>query len=409
MLPLLLAQILLIALLIAFGQSSWAVEALETSSHMKALSTAELNLFTPEDRLPALQRLSTRFKENVNVRTSYATQPYSSGRLKELLGKTHDEKAFSFLGNSSFLQGTLLGEGEFAHSPSATRSIEGKNDSKNRLFRISLTGVQGMFRYGFSNRAAGKGFQNIPDQDMKELWGEWSHGIARFRSSLVKSHNNVDEDSRQLRLTQFLGKTSLTFAPPSWPEIGISYLRGSSSSSLEPIGVMPQRTVLDSVDASLSYRRPTWNAKVSSTFYSNIDLLRQSGETVGLAHAVSGSYRLTKSLTLNPTVSLRRDRQQWSGVRIETPSTSLAVTYKTDDNFNFTATGTYTQSQSSDGLVDTSTISATSVVGWIPGASAQKGPSFSLETHYSTTRQGTNPALDTEDLTALLVMQLTYF
>jgi len=128
-----------------------------------------------------------------------------------------------------------------------------------------------------------------------------------------------------------------------------------------------------------------------------------------LAHAVSGSYRLTKSLTLNPTVSLRRDRQQWSGVRIETPSTSLAVNYKTDDNFNFTATGTYTQSQSSDGLVDTSTISATSVVGWIPGASAQKGPSFSLETHYSTTRQGTNPALDTEDLTALLVMQLTYF
>ncbi|MGH7206219.1 MAG: hypothetical protein ACREI2_08430 [Nitrospiraceae bacterium] len=408
MIPLLLGQILLIAL-IAFGQFSWAGEVSETSSHTKALSSAELNLLTPEDRLPALQGLSTRFKENVNVRTSYATQPYSSGRLKELLGKTQDEKAFGFLGSSSFFQGALVGEGEFAHSPPTTSSVAGRGDPRNRLFRISLTGGQGTIRYGFSNRTAGKEFLNTPDQDMKEVWGEWSRGIARFRSSVAKSHNNVDEDPLQSRLTQLLGKTSVTVAPPSWPEIGLSYSRGSSSSSLEPIGVMSQRTIWDSVDASLSFSRPTWNARISSSFSSNIDLLRPSGETIGLAHAVSGSYRLTNSLTFNPTVSLRRDRQQWSGVHINTPSTSLAVTYKTDDSFKFTATGTYTESQSSDGLVDTSTITATSIVSWIPGASAQKGPSFSLETHYSTTRQETAPSLDTEDLTALLLMQLTYF
>ncbi len=408
MVPLLLVQILLIVS-IAFGQASWAFEAQENSSHVKAISLTEHNLFTPDDQLSALRGFSWWFTDNVNVSTSHVAQPNSSARLKELFGKADDEKSLGYLARSSFFQGALVGEGEFAHSPSVNRSIEGRGDPKNRLFRISLTGVQGMFRYGFSNRTAGKGFLNAPDQEMKELWGEWSHGIARFRSSLAKSHNNVDGDQRQSRLTQLLGKTSATFAPPSWPEIGLSYSRSSWSSSLDPIRVMPQRSIWDSVDASLSFSRPTWNAKISSSFSSSIDLLRPSGETIGLAHAVSGSYRLTKSLTLNQTVSLRRDRQQWSGVRIETPSTSLAVNYKTDDNFNFTATGTYTQSQSSDGLVDTSTISATSVVGWIPGASAQKGPSFFLETHYSTTRQGTNPALDTEDLTALLVMQLTYF
>ena len=56
MVPLLLAQILLIAL-IAFGQSSWAAEASETSSHVKALSFADLNLLTPEERPPALPSL----------------------------------------------------------------------------------------------------------------------------------------------------------------------------------------------------------------------------------------------------------------------------------------------------------------------------------------------------------------
>lgn len=408
MVPLLLAQILLIAL-IAFGQSSWAGEASETSSHVKALSFADLNLLTPEERLPALPSLFSRFKENVNVRTSYATQPNGSGRFKELLGKTQDEKAFSFLGSSSLFQGALVSEGEFAHSPPTTRSIAGRGDPKNRLFRISLTGVQGTFRYGFSNRTAGKEFLNTPDQDMKEVWGEWSHGIARFRSSLAKSHNNVDEDPLHSRLTQLLSKTSVTFSAPSRLEISLSYSRGSSSSSLEPLGVMPQRTIWDSADASLSFSRPTWNARISSSFSSNIDLLHPSGETIGLAHTVSGSYRLTNSLTFNPTVSLRRDRQQWSGVHINTPSTSLAVTYKTDDSFKFTATGTYTESQSSDGLVDTSTITATSIVSWIPGVSAQKGPCLSLETRYSTTRQEAAPSLDIEDLTALVVMQLTYF
>lgn len=408
MIPLILAQILLIVL-IALWQSSWAGEPSETSSQTQGRNSAELNLLTPDDQLPALQELSSRFKENVSVRTSYATQPTSTGRLRELLEKTHDEKAFSFLAISSFFQGALVGEGEFAHSPPTVRSIAGRGDPKNRLFRISLTGVQGPFRYGFNNRLAGKGFMNGPDQDMKELWGEWRHGITRLRSSLVKSHNNVDEDPFQSRLTQLLGKLSVTFAPSSWPEIGFSYSRGSLSSSLDPIGVMPQRIVSDSLDASFSYSRPAWNARISSSFFSSIDLLGRTGETIGLTHAVSGSYRLTNSLTLNPTVSLRRDRQQWSGVHINTPSTTLAVTYKTDDRFNFTATGTYTQSQSSDGLVDASTITATSVVSWIPGASAQRGPCFSLETQYSTTRQETNPALDIEELTALLIMQLTYF
>lgn len=408
MVPLLLAQILLFTLT-AFGQSSWAVEAPETSSHVKALSFDELNLVAPGDQLPALQGFSWRFKENLSMKTSSAAQPNSSARLRELFGKADDEKSLDFLARSSLFQGALVGEGEFAHAPSASRSVEGRGDPNNRLFRISLTGVQGTFRYGFNNRTAGKAFLNTPDQDMKEVWGEWSHGIVRLRNSLAKSYNNVDEDPRQLRLTQLLSKTSVTFAPPSWPEIGLSYSRGSSFSSLEPIGVMPQRSISDSVDASLSYRRPTWNTRISSAFYSSIDLLRPSGETIGVAHTVSGSYRLTNSLTLNPTVSLRRDRQQWSGVRIETPSTSLAVTYRADESFNFMATGTYTQSQSSDGLVNTSTISATSVVSWIPGGSVQKGPSFSLATNYTTIRQGTNHALDTEDLTALLLMQLTYF
>lgn len=408
MVPLLLVQILLIAS-IAFGQPSWALEAPEISSHVKAISLIEYNLFTPDDQLSALRRFPWWFTGNVSVSTSHVAQPNSFARLKELFRKADDEKSLGYLARSSFFQGALVGEGEFAHSPPMIKSIAGRGDSKNRLFRISLTGAQGTFRYGFTNRTAGKEFLNTPDQAMKEAWGEWNHGIARFRSSLAKSHNNVDEDPRQARLTHLLGKTTVTVAPPSWPEIGLTYSRGSWSTSLEPIAVMPQRTNWDSVDASLSFSRPTWNARVSSSFSSNVDLLRSSGQTIGLAHAVSASYHLTKSLTFNPTVSLRRDRQEWSGVHINIPSSSLAVTYKTGDSFNFIATGAYTESQSSDGLVDTSTITATSIVSWIPSASAQKGPCFSLETRYSTTRQESAHSLDTEDLTALVVMQLTDF
>ena len=80
-------------------------------------------------------------------------------------------------------------------------------------------------------------------------------------------HWTLKEPDRS-RVTQRQQRISLTIAPPSWAEAGLSYTRSSSSSSLEPNAVAPQRTQLDALEGTVTYTASTWQARFSSTYSS---------------------------------------------------------------------------------------------------------------------------------------------
>lgn len=394
--------------LVVLGQICWAEDFSKQPSPLQSLSVVQLDPYPSTDSHAPFPALLSQVHSLLTLKTSYMAPLNKPTRLKDLRPEAEEHRTQSVLAVSSLFQGTLLGEGELAYTPSDPQSVEGRGNTQSGLLRLRLSGTQGGLRYGITYRTAGKYFVNLPDQATREVWGEWGVGVARIRSSLTETWNNVDKDPTQSRLTQTQERVSLAITPLGWPEFSLAFARSSIASSLEPQGVLPQRNQVDTVEGALSYTSATWTTKLSSLYSLNNDRLRAGAETVGLTHALSGSYRPTTSLMIAPSLSWREDWQRWSGVQINTASASLSLSYTPSTVFNLTTVGSWSQAHSSDRLVNGSTYNAKSVYTW----TYQTGPvrrSLSFEAGYAHSVDVINRALSTEDLSGLLRLQVAGF
>ena len=122
-------------------------------------------------------------------------------------------------------------------------------------------------------------------------------------NGLTERWDNLDKDPSRVRLCGTQRKTTLALAPQAWPELIVTYTRDSFRSSFEPIGVAPQRYLMDSVEAALSYVKAEWHARLFSAYSINRDQLHAGGDMVGLSYGASGSYRPTDRLTVVPATA----------------------------------------------------------------------------------------------------------
>ncbi len=327
--------------------------------------------------------LLNRLRKTATFKTASLDRPKQGGRLTSLLPDEEDHRIRSIQAAWTFSPGVLKGESELAYSPSLHPFAERRGIAQHRLLRYGLSGTQGVFRYGLTYREAGKAYVAAPDQATREAWGEWMIGVARLRTSLTESWNNLEKDPLLARTTQTQEKVALTIAPPSWPATSLSYARTSSASSLEPSGVIPQRNRSEALTGELSYPGSAWNTRFSSSYTVSGDPETPGMETVGMTHALGGSVRLLQALTIAPSVTLREDRQRWSGVGVENPSASLTLTYAPRPSLSLTTTGSYSRTHSTDGLVDADAVNAQGVVTWTSEDADSLRTRLSLESAYA--------------------------
>jgi hypothetical protein len=394
-------------LILSLGHLDTLAKDLETN-RLAALDSGGSVAHVPLANFSDAQPLLQRFQDALSLSTTVVPQQKNSQSLKDVLSETEEKKPIiSVRMNTSLLSGRLKGEGEIVDSsPSGPATQNTGSDSRYRLMRFGLAGTQEWFQYGANYRVAGEGFAANQDQASREVWGEWRVGVVRFKTALTERWNNIDKDPRRARLVGTQEKAILAIAPPAWPELTFSYARDFSSSSFEPAGVALQRTLIDTVEAALSYARARWNARLLSVYSLNTDLLRTDGRTVGLSHSLSGSYRPTQYVTIAPSVSVREDQQRWSGARLETPSVSLRLTYALNTAFNMTAFGSFSKTYSSDGLVDSRTSTMSSAFSWTYWETAKLRTTLSLDASYTTSIDNVQPALSVEDLSGLFRVQL---
>lgn len=396
-----------LVLLFILGWLSWAEQARGQPDGSERRLSAEILTPSADLSRPVLSPLVKQLQHVVSLKTSYLVTQQNTQRLADLL--RDDPRILSARGTSSFLDGKLVGEGEIAHSTPDPRGMRTDADPQHRMLRFGLTGAQGPLRYGITYRSAGNAFVSLPDQATREVWAEWPVSVARVRTSRTETWNNLDHDPSRPRLTQVQERVLLSVAPPAWPEVSLSYARGVSSSSLEPAGVTPQRTQVDTMEAALAYTRGTWAARLASTYSVNSDRMRPGIDTVGTVHGLSGSYRPIPALTVAPSVSLRQEREEWSDVRIETPVAALSATYAPDKVWSLTTVGSYSKTRSTDGLIETSTFDARSVVSWTLQRSAPFRATLSFEAAYRNSLDAIHPGNSTEDLSGLMRVQLAGF
>jgi len=347
-----------------------------------------------------------------SVASTFVLLPTTSPRLRDLSPETDGPRTKGILAKTTWLKGTFVTETEIANSSGGAgwlqSKIPGDNriDASTRMVRLGLTGTQGPLRYGLTYRTAGQGFLNAPDQAGREIWGEWKASCVTIRSAIGQLWNNVAEETTRPRLEQIYGRMGLTLSRPSWPELSVTYAHNSLSSALEPLGIVPQRTLSHTLEGAMAYQSLRWNIRLASSYALASDQLRSGAESNIRMQLLSASFRPLNTVTIAPMLAYREEIQDWSGVRIDGPSAALVLHYKQSHRLLISAMGNYASSRSNDRLIDTENLGGKGTLTWDLQESSKWNALIAIEAGYNRLMNRVTPSADMEDISGLVRLVL---
>jgi len=368
-------------------------------------------LFSDQEMVSrATSTLSSLYQTNLTP--TFFALPVVSSRLRDLTPETDQPRTQGLLAATTWLKGKFTTEAEVANNQGGMGWLQGKipgntyDDVSGRMVRVGLTGTAGVMRYGMTYRSAGQAFLNGADTAVREAWGEWNHGWTTLRSTIGQQWNNVAGDAARSRLAQTYGRVGIGWSKPAWPSLTLTYARNSLNSTLDPVGVTPQRTHNHTLEAALAYNSARWNAMLASSYIIGNDLLRNGAESNIKMQLLTASFHPLNTLTIAPTLIYRKEEQEWSGVRIDSPSASLALQYKQSQRLLITAMGNYGGVRSSDRLVDLENLGGKGVLAWDLQQSVHWMTLLSLEAGYNRQTNHVTPSADTEDISGVVKLVL---
>lgn len=339
---------------------------------------------------------------------TFFAPPVVSPRLRDLAPETDQARTHGLLSSTTWLNGTFVTEAEMARSQGGAGWLQSRipgdtgGDASQRMVRLGLTGTAGSVRYGMVSRSAGQAFLNGPDQAMREAWGEWKTGWTTVRSAIGQQWNNVAGDSTRSRLEQTYERIGLAWKRPTWPELTLTYAHNSLNSALDPVGIAPQQSLNHTLEGGLAYNGMGWNARLASSYTLGNDLLRAGAETTVRMQMLTAAFRPLNTLIISPTLGYRNEVQDWSGVRIASPSASVALQYRQSQQLLIGAMGNYAGTRSSDGLINTEQVGGKGILAWNLQRSQTWTTLISFEAGYNRLTTHVTPPANTEDISGLV-------
>lgn len=334
--------------------------------------------------------------------------PVASPRLRDLAPETDQPRTQGFLSSTTWLNGTFVTEGEVARSLGGAGWLQSRipgdtrGDAAQRMVRLGLTGTSGSIRYGILSRSSGQAFLNGPDQALREVWGEWKTGWITLRSAIGEQWNNVAEDSTRSRLEQTYRRVGLAWTRPTWPDITLIYAHNSLSSALDPLGIAPQRSQNHTLESAFAFNGMDWNARLASSYILGSDLLRGGAESTARMQMLTAAFRPLNTLAISSTLGYREEAQNWSGVRINSPSASVALQYRQSQQLLISAMGNYASTRSSDRLIHTELVGGKGILAWDLQRSQTWTTLISFEAGYNRMINYVVPSANTEDISGLI-------
>ena len=339
---------------------------------------------------------------------TFFAPPLTSPRLRDLAPETDQARTQGLLFKTTWLNGTYVTETEVARSQGGAGWLQNRipgdtrDDAAQRMVRLGLIGTAGSLRYGMLSRSSGQAFLNGPDQALREVWGEWNTGWTTLRSAIGEQWNNVAENSSRARLEQTYRRVDLAWKRPTWPDITLTYAHNSLNSALEPLGIAPQRSHNHTLQTAFTYTGMGWDARLASSYILGSDLLRGGAETTVRMQMLTAAFRPLNTLTISPTLGYREEGQDWSGVRIHSPSASVALQYRHSQQILISAMGNYSSTRSSDRLIDTELVGGKGRLAWDLQRSQAWTMLISLEAGYNRMTNPAAPSANTEDISGQL-------
>lgn len=343
-----------------------------------------------------------------SMASTFVMAPYASTRLRDLSPETDSPRIKGLVAKMNWLKDTIVTETEIANSYGGTGWLDNRmtgdsrTDPSKQMMRLGLMGITGTFKYGVAYRYAGQAFFNAPDQSTREVWGEWKTSAVTLRSAAGQLWNNVAEDTTRPRMMQTYSRLSMGLTKPSWPELTLTYARNSLVTLFEPIGIIPQRTQSHTLEGAMGYQSLRWNVRLSSSYALTSDLLRGGAQSNVRAHLLTASFRPINTVIISPMVGYREEIQDTSGIRIDSPSASLALQYKQSRRLFISATANYATSRSNDRQIDSENVGGKGSLMWDVQQSSEWSTLIAIEAGYTRASNRVMPSADTEDISGLV-------
>ena len=259
----------------------------------------------------------------VNIRASYRERPDLNVNLNSDPATGNIQRYFDLRATSALAGTSLVGEGEIAYS--ALNSFDG--NMQPGMVRFGLKHRWRDLTYGADYKSIAKGFTpiagTIADQsrDEAQVWGE--HGVGPFN------------------------------------------LRGSIGESWERLIDTVDLRVTRSATAAIQINRARWGGSFSTTY----GLIEQGSgpneESAVLIKRITTSYRPADFLSLEPTFTVKEEWNQSTGMRTQTPTSGLSLTYSLlQSGFRLTGGTSFTRIFNGDGSNDVSIHGTSAVVDW---------------------------------------------
>lgn len=346
-----------------------------------------------------------------DVRPTFYAAPINPASVRDLALEPNRPRTQGLLATTTWLKGAFSTEAEVAANQAGTGEIHNVMpdkgaDPSSRMMRLGITGFSGPIRYGVTYRHAGQAFYNGSDQAVKEVWGEWKRGVTTLTSAIGQKWNNVDADPTRPRIEQQYGRVGLSLSQPAWPTVSVMVSQRAIESTLDPIGVTPQKTNAQRLEAAIAYGRTSWTARFASSFSVENDLTHSGLDKRIDTQQLTAAFHPSNTLTIAPTLGYRREWQEWSGVRIDSPSASLAMNYRQSQRLLLGATGNLSETRSSDRLRELETVGGKGTVALDLQTSREWQSQLSFEAGYNRQFNRLVPSAQTEDVSGILRLML---
>jgi len=337
--------------------------------------------------------------------------PIAPASVRDLTLDTDRPGTQGILASTTWLKGAFSTETEFAANQGGTVDFrnglpaDAGDDPSILMMRLGVIGSTEFVRYGVTYRKAGQAFYQGSDQDLREAWGEWKNGAVAIRSAIGQQWNNVEDDPARARVEQGYNRVGFSWNKPAWPHFELTYAQNAVNSTLNPVGVSPQKANNHTVETAIGYTGEAWDARLASSYGLASDLRRQGAESHVQTQTLTASFRPANTLTIAPTLGYRAEQQEWSGARIDSPSASLAMNYK-QSQLGISLMGNYSGMRSSDRLIDLDNVGGKGILTWGLEPVRDWKPLLSLEAGYNLQVNRLMPSVQTEDISGLLRLVL---
>jgi hypothetical protein len=398
--------VLLVYLILFLASPVWGVEG-----PFDPLSARWASWFSDQG-VPQSPHPAATTAYQVTLTPTFHGRPSALASVRELSRDLERPRTEGMLAKTIWLKGAFTTETEVATNQSGDDSIHSSvashsvNDPSTRMMRFGFVGSAGPLRYGVTYRNAGQAFYDDSDRAVKEVWSEWKQGVATVSSALGQQWNNVAADPTRVRMDQNYGRVGVSVTPSTWSVLALTYQKKALNSTLIPAGALPQNVHDQTVEAALGYNGAFWTARLASS-YSLLNDPVQKGDSRVTAQTVTASFRPLTTLTIAPMFGYRDEQQEWSGLRIASPSASVAMSYRQSQQLLISTMANYSIMRSSDRLVDVETIGGKGMLAWDLQQSQDWTTLLSFEAGFNRQHNYVLPSAQTDDLSGILRLVLS--